>query len=106
MRPAGDRSEAARILNSADPDAPDGLTISRIIAAHPAHDWTEIPLSETVREDLGDYPWNTLPPFVPGTSAAERPGFVPAGSYAATVRAEADWLAQDTDATAGVFGEF
>jgi nucleoside-diphosphate-sugar epimerase len=30
---------AARILNSADPDAPDGLTISRIIAAHLAHDF-------------------------------------------------------------------
>lgn len=28
------------------------------------------------------------------TSAAERLGFVPAGSYAETVRAEVDWLVQ------------
>lgn len=85
---------AARILNSADPDAPDGLAISRIIAAHLAHAWTEVPLDETAPDDLGDHPWNTLPPFVLDTSAAERLGFVPAGSYAETVKAEVDWLVQ------------
>jgi nucleoside-diphosphate-sugar epimerase len=83
---------ATRILNSADPDAPDGLTISRIIAAHLAHAWTEVPLDETAPEDLGDHPWNTLPPFILDTSAAQRLGFVPAGSYAETVKAEVDWL--------------
>ena len=83
---------AARILNSADPDAPDGLAISRIIAAHLAHAWTEVPLGENAPEGLGDHPWNTLPPFVLDTSAARQLGFVPAGSYAETVRAEVDWL--------------
>jgi len=83
---------ATRILNSADPDAPDGLTISRIIAAHLAHAWTEVPLDDTAPEDLGDHPWNTLPPFILDTSAAQRLGFVPAGNYAETVTAEVDWL--------------
>jgi nucleoside-diphosphate-sugar epimerase len=85
---------AARILNSADPDAPDGLTISRIIAAHLAHTWTEILLDETAPADLGDHPWNTLPPFTLDTSAAQRLGFVPVGSYAETVKAEVDPLVQ------------
>ncbi len=84
----------ARILNSADPDAPDGLTISKIIAAHLGHTWTEVPLDESAPRDLGDHPWNTLPPFVLDTSAAQRLGFVPAGSYAETVRAQVDWLVQ------------
>jgi nucleoside-diphosphate-sugar epimerase len=85
---------SSRILNSADPDAPDGLTISRIIAAQLAHEWTEVRLDETAPEDLGDHPWNTVPPFLLDTSAAERLGFVPAGNYAETVRAEVDWLVQ------------
>jgi len=46
---------AARILISAYPDAPDGLTISRIIAAHLAHEWTEVPLDENAPEDLSDH---------------------------------------------------
>jgi nucleoside-diphosphate-sugar epimerase len=83
---------ATRILNSADPDAPDGLTISRLIATHLAHTWNEVLLDATAPEDLGDHPWNTLPPFVLDTSAAERLGFIPVGSYAETVKAEVDWL--------------
>ncbi len=83
---------ATRILNIADPDAPDGLTISRLIAARLGHTWNEVLLDATAPEDLGDHPWNTLPPFVLDTSAAERLGFVPAGSYAETVGAEIDWL--------------
>jgi nucleoside-diphosphate-sugar epimerase len=81
-----------RILNSADPDAPDGLVISRIIAAHLAHAWTEIPLDETAPAELGDHPWNTLPPYLLDTSAAQRLGFAPVGSYAETVKTEVDWL--------------
>jgi nucleoside-diphosphate-sugar epimerase len=81
-----------RILNSADPDAPDCLAISKIIAAHLAHAWTEILLDESAPGDLGDHPWNTLPPFTLDTSAARRLGFVPVGSYAETVKAEVDWL--------------
>jgi nucleoside-diphosphate-sugar epimerase len=83
---------AVRILNSADPDAPNGLAISRIIAAYLEHSWTEILLDQTAPEDLGHHPWNTLPPFILDTSAAQRLGFVPAGRYAETVREEVDWL--------------
>jgi nucleoside-diphosphate-sugar epimerase len=81
-----------RILNSADPDAPDGLAISRLIARHLAHTWNEVLLDATAPEGLGDHPWNTLPGFVLDTSAAVRLGFVPVGSYAQTVTAEVDWL--------------
>lgn len=81
-----------RILNSADPDAPDGRTISRIIAAQLAHSWSELLLDATAPHGLGDHPWNTLPRLVLDTSAAERLGFVPVGSYAETVSAEVDWL--------------
>ncbi|MEO6143214.1 MAG: NAD-dependent epimerase/dehydratase family protein [Dermatophilaceae bacterium] len=82
----------ARILNSADPDAPDGLTISRIIAARLGHTWNEVLLDDTAPEGLGDHPWNTLPPFVLDTSAATRLGFVPVGTYAETVGPEVDRL--------------
>jgi hypothetical protein len=81
-----------RILNSADPDAPDGLTISRIIATHLAHSWSEHLLEATAPDGLGDHPWNTVPRFVLDTSAAQRLGFVPIGDYAQTVSAEIDWL--------------
>jgi nucleoside-diphosphate-sugar epimerase len=90
---------ATRILNSADPDAPDGLSISRIIAAQLGHRWREVLLDDNAPDDgtttgnLGDHPWNTLPPFVLDTSAAQRLGFTPVGSYAETVAAEIDWLA-------------
>ena len=33
----------ARILNCADPDAPNGLEISRTIARHLDHVWDEVP---------------------------------------------------------------
>ncbi|HTA07847.1 MAG TPA: NAD-dependent epimerase/dehydratase family protein [Streptosporangiaceae bacterium] len=81
-----------RILNSADPDAPDGLAISRIVAAHLGHAWNEVLLGTTPPDGLGDHPWNTLPPFVLDTSAAQRLGFVPVGSYADTVWPGLDWL--------------
>jgi hypothetical protein len=35
-----------------------------------------------------------MPPFVLDLSAAERLGFVPAGSYSEAIRAEVDWLIQ------------
>ena len=83
-----------RVLNSADSDAPDGLAIARIIAGHLAHTWTEVLLDEAAPAGLGDHPWNTLPPFLLDTSAAQRLGFTPVGGYAETVRAEVDWLVQ------------
>src|SRR4051794_17269336 len=53
-----------RILNSADPDAPDGRSIARIVAAHLGHHWQEILLDDHAQEGLGDHPWNTLPPYL------------------------------------------
>jgi len=46
----------ARILNSADPDAPNGLEIARTIAAHLGHTWDEILLDDDAPEDLGPAP--------------------------------------------------
>jgi nucleoside-diphosphate-sugar epimerase len=80
----------ARILNSADPDAPSGLEIARTVARHLDHDWEEILVEGS---ELGTHPWDKLPPFVLDTTAALELGYVPDGDYAATVAAELDWLA-------------
>jgi len=53
-----------RILNAADPDAPDGLAISRAVAALAGHEWQEVLLDEAAPRDLGEHPWHTLPPIV------------------------------------------
>lgn len=42
-----------RVLNSADPDAPDGLAIARIIATRLRHTWNEVLLDATAPEGLG-----------------------------------------------------
>lgn len=80
----------ARILNIADPDAPNGLEIARTVARHLGHRWEEVLLDED--GSLGDHPWNRPHPVVLDTSAALELGYVPAGDYAATVAAELDWL--------------
>ncbi len=80
----------SRILNSADPDAPDGLAISRAIARHLGHDWDEVLLADDAPSDLGDHPWNSVPPFVLDTSASLALGYEPVGDYATTVRAALD----------------
>ncbi len=79
----------ARILNSADPDAPTALEISRAIAQHLGHTWREVLIDD---QSLGQHPWDKLPPFVLDTSAALGLGYVPAGDYATTVTIEVDWL--------------
>jgi nucleoside-diphosphate-sugar epimerase len=81
-----------RILNCADPDAPSALEISRVIARHLGHDWTEVPLAEDVDPALGRHPWDRLPPTVLDLTAATELGYRPVGDYAATVPAEIDWL--------------
>ncbi len=81
-----------RILNSADPDAPDGLEISRVVARHLGHTWREVLLDDSAPDGLGAHPWDTLPPFVLDTTAAQRLGLTPVGDYADTVAAELDWL--------------
>ena len=87
----------ARILNSADPDAPSGLEISRTIARHLGHEWEEILVDGP---EPGRHPWDKRPPFVLDTTAARELGYTPVGGYAATVAEEIDWLVAggyDTD---------
>ena len=79
----------ARILNSADPDAPNGLEIARTVARQLDHDWEEILVDGA---GLGRHPWDKLPSFVLDMTAALELGYVPVGDYAATVAAEIDWL--------------
>lgn len=81
-----------RILNSADPDAPSALEISRIVAGHLGHHWEEVLLDRHAPAELGRHPWDRIPAIRLDTSAATRLGYEPAGDYAATVVAELDWL--------------
>jgi hypothetical protein len=81
----------SRILNSADPDAPSALEISRVIASRLGHVWEEV-LLEDAPGTLGAHPWNAEHPIVLDTSAAAELGYVPAGDYATTVAEEIDWL--------------
>ncbi|GLY50909.1 NAD-dependent epimerase/dehydratase family protein [Lentzea sp. NBRC 102530] len=71
----------ARVLNAADPDAPNGLEISRIIAGHFGHRWHEILLDHS---EAGLHPWRRG--FVLDTSAAVALGYRPVGDYATTVQ--------------------
>lgn len=80
-----------RILNSADPDCPNGLQIARTVAACLGHAWQEV-LLEDDGSGLGRHPWDQRPPLVLDTRASLRLGYKPAGTYAETVRAEIDWL--------------
>jgi nucleoside-diphosphate-sugar epimerase len=86
----------ARILNSADPDAPSALEISRAIATHLGHAWEEILLEGDQAgadgDGLGEHPWDATYPIVLDTSAALALGYRPVGDYAATVSEEVDWL--------------
>ncbi|WP_430788713.1 NAD-dependent epimerase/dehydratase family protein [Actinoplanes sp. G11-F43] len=79
-----------RILNAADPDAPNGLTISRVVAARAGHTWEEILLPGDDEE--GRHPWHRIPPIILDTTAAEELGYQPAGDYAGTVAEELDWM--------------
>lgn len=81
-----------RILNSADPDAPSALDISRTVAAHLGHRWREVLLDQHAPAELGRHPWDRLPAIRLDLSAAEHLGYQPVGDYAATVTTELDWL--------------
>jgi nucleoside-diphosphate-sugar epimerase len=85
-----------RILNAADPDAPDGLAISRVIAALTGHAWDEVLLGEDAPADLGRHPWHSLPPIVLDTGAAQALGYQPVGDYAGTVTDTISWLIDQT----------
>lgn len=88
-----DTPAGARVLNSADPDAPNGLEIARTVAAHFGHDWQEILLDEDAPPGLGAHPWDGRPAITLDTTASRDLGYTPVGTYAQTVTAELDWLA-------------
>jgi nucleoside-diphosphate-sugar epimerase len=81
-----------RILNSADPDAPDVRAIARTIAEHLGHSWDEVLLDESAPAGLGQTPWSTPSPIVLDTAAAESLGYRPVGNYTTTVRETVEWL--------------
>jgi len=81
-----------RILNSADPDAPSALQISRTIAGRLNHVWQEVLLDDDADEALGRHPWDAPHPIVLDMSAAAELGYRPVGDYAATVADEVSWL--------------
>ena len=81
-----------RVLNSADPDAPSALEISRTIAVQLDHEWEEVLLDTNAPEELGATPWDAPHPIALDTSAALDLGYTPAGDYATTVADEVDWL--------------
>lgn len=81
-----------RVLNSADPDAPSGLEISRTIARHLQHEWHEVLLGAEAPPGLGAHPWDSVPPIILDTTAARELGYVPVGDHASTVIETVDWL--------------
>lgn len=81
-----------RILNSADPDAPSALEISRTIARQLSHDWDEVLLDDRADERLGRHPWDAPHPIVLDMTAATDLGYTPAGDYTTTVAEEVQWL--------------
>jgi nucleoside-diphosphate-sugar epimerase len=81
-----------RILNSADPDAPSALDISRSIAGLLGHTWEEVLLDEDADPALGRHPWERAHPFTLDMGAADALGYIPVGDYATTVGQEVRWL--------------
>ena len=82
----------ARVLNSADPDAPSALEIARTVARQLGHSWEEVLLQDAPADGLGRTPWDAPHPIVLDTTAALELGYKPAGDYAATVAEEVEWL--------------
>ncbi len=81
-----------RILNSADPDAPTALQISRTIARQLDHVRDEVLLDDGADGTLGRHPWDAPHPIVLDTAAAIALGYTPVGDYASTVADEVEWL--------------
>jgi nucleoside-diphosphate-sugar epimerase len=81
-----------RVLNCADPDAPNGLEIARSVARWAGHSWEEVLLDDEAADGLGAHPWDAVPPIVLDTSAAAGLGYLAVGDFAATVVEELDWL--------------
>ena len=85
-------SPGARVLNSADPDAPSALEIARTIAGLLDHSWEEVLLDDAPADGLGRHPWDAPHPIVLDTTAALELGYEPSGDYAETVAEEVEWL--------------
>ena len=83
---------AARILNSADPDAPNARQIAAAIARHLGHHWQEVLLDDSPPAGLGDHPWDFRPPLVLSTKASLDLAYEPVGTYAQTIPHQVDWL--------------
>lgn len=81
-----------RVLNIADPDAPSGLEISRVVAQRLGHVWDEVLLEEGQADTLGRHPWHRRFPIVLDMTAACVLGYRPVGDYATTVGEEINWL--------------
>jgi nucleoside-diphosphate-sugar epimerase len=88
------RAPGARVLNSADPDAPTGLQIARTIAWQFGLEWEEVLLDGPPIGNVGRHAWDRCPPVVLDTSAAVALGYSPVGDYAATVADAVDWLVE------------
>ncbi|HEY2327701.1 MAG TPA: SDR family oxidoreductase [Gaiellaceae bacterium] len=86
------RTPGARILNAADPDAPNAREIARTVAERMGHAWSEVLLDDD--GPLGRHPWQTPHPIVLDTTAALDLGYTPAGTYEETVADEIDWLVE------------
>lgn len=86
-----------RVLNSADPDAPSALEISRTVARYLGHRWEEVLLDLRAPAELGLHPWDRVPGIRLDLSAAGELGYRAAGDYATTVTAELDWLVSIAD---------
>ncbi|MBR7829962.1 saccharopine dehydrogenase NADP-binding domain-containing protein [Actinospica sp. MGRD01-02] len=82
----------ARILNSADPDAPSVREIAKTIARQLGHSWNEVLLDDTAEPGLGRTPWDGPHPVILDTTASLKLGYKPVGDYAGTVAEEVDWL--------------
>jgi len=84
----------ARVLNSADPDAPSGVEIARAIARTLAYDWREVLLDGDAVGPVGLYPWDAGYPVVLDTSASLALGYQPVGDYSATIVDTVEWLVE------------
>lgn len=82
----------ARVLNSADPDAPNARQIARTIARHLGHQWDEVLLDETAPEGIGDHPWGLRPPIILSTVASLELGYEPVGTDGETIARQIDCL--------------
>lgn len=81
-----------RILNSADPDAPSGLEISRAIARIFDQEWDEVLLEGSVNGTLGKHPWDAPYPIVLDMTKAVELGYEAVGTFEETVITEVEWL--------------